>query len=193
MLYSMLGRNLEAFQIERRGEIVGEYRGERRTEKGRQYIEFFEKKDILQNDVLIDKQTHARYTVIDLYFYTPKHIPYDGGTNDVTFKVYYIVETQQRTTPIYNIGTATNSIIGSQTNANVYVENGSLESIEKEIEKCSTEDKALLYELLQVLIDYNSEKKKPKKGGLKKFESVILKYVPLASSISQFFMQLFIH
>lgn len=55
MLYSMLGRNLEAFQIERRGEIVGEYRGERRTEKGRQYIEFFEKKDILQNDVLIDK------------------------------------------------------------------------------------------------------------------------------------------
>jgi len=44
MLYSMLGRNLEAFQIERRGEIVGEYRGERRTENGRQYIEFFEKK-----------------------------------------------------------------------------------------------------------------------------------------------------
>jgi len=192
MLFNMLGRNLETFQIERNGEIVGEYRGERRTEKGRHYVEFFEKKDVLQNDVMIDTQTQTRYNVIDVTFYTPKNFPYGGGINDITFKVFYIAETRQKSVPIYNIGTATNSIIGSQATANIYVESGSLENIEKEIEKCATEDKALLYELLQILKDYDSEKKKPKKSGLKKFESVISKYVPLALSIGQFFTQLFI-
>lgn len=182
----LLGRKLETFKIERSGTIIGEFKGERGSENGRHFVDFFKKVDILQNDVLIDIQTNMRYSVMDMVFKTPQRIPYDGGLKDISFKVFYTPESNIKYEPSVYINNSIVASPNSSLNINSY------NTIENEVEKCSKEDKELLKELLNVLKEYDLGKKKPEKGGLKKFESVILKYAPIALSLGQFLTQLLI-
>lgn len=182
----LLGRKLETFKVERSGTVIGTYQGECGIERNHNFIDFFKKLDIQQGDILIDAQTETRYYVTNVIYHTPKRIPYDGGLKDISFKVFYTPEYNIKSEPSVYINNSIVDSPNSSLNINSY------NTIESEVEKCSKEDKELLKELLNVLKEYDLGKKKPEKGGLKKFESVILQYAPIALSLGQFLTQLLI-
>ena len=64
--------------------------------------------------------------------------------------------------------------------------------LDNNIEKQGKKLRGLTVFSPNVLKEYDLGKKKPEKGGLKKFESVILQYAPIALSLGQFLTQLLI-
>lgn len=188
----LFGRKLQEYKIERNGEIVGTYNGEPGTSYNKKFVDFFEKLDIFVGDILINPLTNVRYHIQDIEYYEPEIIGLTGGIRDITFKVYYVPESvAAKNTTIFNIDRPIGSVIGSQQN--VTISDNVFTELKSAINESELIDKPVLNELLQLLQDFNSGKAKLEKSGLKKFESVITKYAPIAISLGQLLTQILIH
>lgn len=166
------------FEIYRNSQLISTSEGLKNSYEGKRFIEFFPEVDVKIGDVL--KNSNIDYYVVDVDTQT-----WQGEVSAI--KAYYqttpIVEHQANNT-IYNIGNASNSIIGNQQSAIINNPNFSISDFDNLIETCGGNNKKELYQLssqLQELL----EKDDFHKSKLSKFSDLIAKHSWLPTAIAQ--------
>lgn len=170
------------FKVERNGSIVSELKGLPNHEKStsRQYIGFMPDSDVQAGDWLINPANERLYVLdtITNFFLQQKS----------QLKAYYQTvaehntKTEQATT-IFNIENPTNSVIGTQTNVTVNIDN-SIHEAKEQVNSSDSEDKEELQQIISLLEMVVNNQVPAQKGLLSKFTSVIQRNSWIASPIS---------
>ena len=181
-------KSLTDYQIYRNGILLNTFKGEF-VKSDKPYINFYEKLDILCGDLIVNTLTNSRYYVYDIFTnITPNLDIFRIGRRNLKFYVYIKTEFEYNSqapsisNTNINIGTANNSIIGSNNNISI---NDSYNNLLLEIEKCDIADKPLLYEFFNQILEFKDTNKPIKKGVFSKFSDLLLKYAPVAISAGQ--------
>ena len=166
------------FEIYRNSELISTAKGLKNSYQGKVFINFFPDVDVQIGDIL--KNSNINYYVVDIDTQT-----WQGQISSI--KAFYQTRPpvdQPSNSTIYNIGTASNSIIGNQQQAILNNSSFSIDDLKKLIELYGANDKQQLYELtsqLQQLL----EKDDFHKGKLSKFSDLIAKHSWLPLAIAQ--------
>lgn len=166
------------FEIYRNSQLVSTIKGLKNSYQGKVYIEFFPDVNIQIGDILIN--SNIKYYIIDIDTQT-----WMGEVSAI--KAYYQTTPpveQQSVSTIFNIGNASNSIIGNQQQAILNNSSFAIDDLKQLIELYGADDKQKLYELssqLQQLI----EKDDFHKSKLSKFSDLIAKHSWLPTAIAQ--------
>jgi len=176
-LNSFKNRMIE-FELYRNSKFISKVMGLKNSYQGRVFVEFFPDVDVQAGDVLKLSNMSFYITSTDIQTWM-------GEVSAI--KAFY-----QTTPPIeqsvnsttFNIGTATNSIIGNQQQAILNNSSFNVDDLKQLIELYGDNDKQQLYELssqLQLLL----EKDDFHKGKLSKFSDLIAKHSWLPTAIGQ--------
>lgn len=168
------------FQIIRNSQPQKTLKGLKNTEKStnRKYVGFDPDADVQIGDILVN--ANIKYYVVDI------DTQYWQGQL-ASIKAYYQTTPpveQNSNSTVFNIGTASNSIIGNQQQAILNNSSFSIDDLKQLIELYGNNDKSELYELssqLQQLLD-NDDFHKSK---LSKFSDLIAKHSWLPTAIAQ--------
>jgi len=166
------------FEIYRNSKLISTVKGLKNSYQGKVFIEFFPDVDINIGDTLIN--SNIKYYIVDVDTQT-----WMGQISAI--KAFYQTTPPVEPIPsstIYNIGTASNSIIGNQQQAILNNSNFSIDDLKQLIKLYGNDDKQQLYELssqLQQLLD-NDDFHKSK---LSKFSDLIAKHSWLPTAIAQ--------
>lgn len=166
------------FEIYRNSKLISTTKGLKNSYQGKVFVEFFPDVDVQAGDIL--KLANISFYVINTDIQT-----WMGEISAI--KAYY-----QTTPPVehssnsttYNIGTATNSIIGNQQQAILNNSSFNIDDLKHLIELYGDTDKQELYELsaqLQQLLDKDDFHK----SKLSKFSDLIAKHSWLPTAIAQ--------
>lgn len=168
------------FDVYRNSKLICTAPGLKNTENGtnRKMIEFFPQIKIQIGDVLVNSGIH--YYIVDIDTQT-----WQGQISAI--KAYYQttppVEHQQNST-VFNIGSASNSIIGNQQSAIINNSSFNIDDLKEMIELYGANDKQQLYELTS-LLQQSLQKDDFHKGKLSKFSNLIAKHSWLPLAIAQ--------
>lgn len=172
--------NMIKFDVYRNSSLIFTVPGLKNTEKGtnKRMIEFFPEVKIQIGDILVNSGINYYITDVDSQTWMGQI---------AAIKAYYQttppLENQSSST-IYNIGNASNSIIGNQQSAILNNSNFNIDDFKQLIELYGEEDKKQLYELSSLLKDC-LDKDNFKKSKLSKFSDLIAKHSWLPLSIAQ--------
>lgn len=167
-----------AFEIYRNSQLISTAKGLKNSYQGKVFINFFPDVDIQVGDVLIHH--NFKFYIIDIDTQT-----WDGEISSI--KAFYQTTPpveQQPISTVYNIGTASNSIIGNQQQAILNNSSFGINDLKQLIELYGNEDKQQLYELssqLQELLNQDCFRK----NNLSKFSDLIAKHSWLPTAIAQ--------
>lgn len=167
-----LQRNGISYSIERNGALIHRsLTGMPNTEtsSGKKFIGFMPGTDIQQNDILTnpageviyitDTQTqfiHQEQYQLKAYYQTKYEKAYNTQSNS----------------PVFNIGTAYGSVIGTQQSVTVNYKD-SLRATKKQIEDSDSPDKEELQQIISLLEMIVNNQLPPQKGLLSKFSAVL--------------------
>lgn len=169
------------FEVYRNSNLLYTKKGLKNTEKGsnKKYIGFYPDVDIQIGDVLSNPNSSVKYYITDIDTST-----YNGEIFQI--KAYYqnTSPSSQTTSTIYNIGNASNSIIGNQQQAILNNSSFSIEDLKKLVELYGNNDKEQLYELVS-LLQKSLEDDDFHKSKLSKFSDLIAKHSWLPTAIAQ--------
>lgn len=166
------------FEIYRNSQLISKTKGLKNSYQGKIYVEFFPDVDIQAGDIL--KHSNINFYIINTDIQT-----WMGEVSAI--KAYYQTTPpteQNNNSIIYNIGNASNSIIGNQQQAILNNPSFNIEDLKQLIELYGDNDKSQLYELsfqLQQLLDKDDFRK----GTLSKFSDLIAKHAWLPTAIAQ--------
>ncbi len=166
------------FEIYRNSQLISTTKGLKNSYQGKVYVEFFPDVDVQIGDILTN--SNIKYYIIDVDTQT-----WQGQISAV--KAFYQTKppTNQQVTPtIYNIGSATNSIIGNQQQAILNNSSFSIDDLKQFIELYGENDKQQLYELASLLQE-SLQKDDFHKSKLSKFGDLIAKHSWLPTAIAQ--------
>ena len=160
------------FQIERNGEVISQALGlpnhESATSKA--YIGMLESADVNTGDWLINPK-NERFLVED------KVSDYAHGEFQ-QYKLFYLTESEyvQKVTMqkqlTFNIGTANNSVIGTQSTVTLNI-NSSIQSAREQIATSNSNDKEELQQIVALLEMVVTNQVPAQKGLLSKFSAVM--------------------
>lgn len=161
-----------SYSVERNGvQIYSSICGLPNTEKStaQKYIGFLPETDIKPGDFLINP-ANERFFVINIQTHFFQQEPYQ-------LKAYYQTEYdkvrhEQFASPVFNIGNAYGSVIGTQQNVSLNYEN-SLRSAKEQLESSDSPDKEELQHIISLLEMITSNQLPPQKGLLSKFSAVM--------------------
>lgn len=170
------------FKVERNSAIIAEYQGLPNHEKStsKQYIAFAPNADIQSGDWIINP-TGQKLFVLDTST-TYVH----GESNQL--KAYYETYMEHKSknesaTNIFNIGTATGSVIGLQSIVHMSY-NESIQDAKQKIESSNSNDKEELRQILNLLEMIVNNQIPPQKGLFSKFSDVLERNSWITSSIA---------
>lgn len=166
------------FEIYRGSQLISISKGLKNSYQGKVYIEFFPDVDVQIGDVLVN--SNIKYYIVDIDTQT-----WQGKVSAI--KAFYQTRPpvdQQLNSIVYNIGTASNSIIGNQQQAILNNSSFSIDDLKELIELYGDNDKQQLYELTS-LLQQSLEKDNFHKGILSKFSDLIAKHSWLPTAIAQ--------
>lgn len=166
------------FEIYRNSQLISTEKGLKNSYQGKVFVEFFPEVDIQAGDIL----KHMNMT---LYVTSTDFQTWMGEISAI--KAYYQTTPpveQNHNSTVFNIGTASNSIIGNQQQAILNNSAFNIDDFKQLIELYGGSDKSQLYELssqLQQLLakdDFHKSK-------LSKFSDLIAKHSWLPTAIAQ--------
>lgn len=170
------------FRIERNNRIISEVKGLPNHEKSTQkkYIGFFPSTDIGAGDWLINPSNERLYItdIATTYFHSKAN----------QLKAFYQSEAEYRTqstsaTNIFNIGTATGSVIGSQASVTLNYHE-SMQKMNEQIDSTDSDDKEELRQIASLLEMIVNNQIPATKGLLSKFSTAMERNSWITSSIS---------
>lgn len=170
------------FQIYRNENLISVSKGLRNTEKGthKKFIGFYPDTDIQVGDILVMENTNMKSFIVDIDIASYKGSPFQ-------IKAYYQntqpVEQNSNST-VYNIGTASNSIIGNQQQAILNNSSFNIDDLKQLIELYGANDKERLNQLSTLLED-SLKKDDIKKSKFSKFSDLLAKHSWLPTAIAQ--------
>lgn len=170
------------FQIYRNENLISVSKGLRNTEKGthRKFVGFYPDTDIQVGDILIMENTNMKSFIVDIDIASYKGSPFQ-------IKAYYQTTPpveQNSNSTIYNIGTASNSIIGNQQQAILNNSSFNIDDLKQLIELYGANDKERLNQLSALLED-SLKKDNIKKSAFSKFSDLLAKHSWLPTAIAQ--------
>ncbi len=152
------------------------------TEKntGKKYIGFIPETDIQPNDILTNPTGEVIY-ITDTQTQFIHQEPYQ-------LKAYYQTKYEkayntQSNSPVFNIGTAYGSVIGTQQSVTVNYTD-SLQAVKKQIEDFDSPDNEDLQQIISLLEMIVNNQLPPQKGLLSKFSAVLERNSWIASPIA---------
>ena len=170
------------FKVERDGSIVSELKGLPNHEKStsRRYIGFIPDSDVRAGDWLVNPANERLYvsdSITDFFLQQKNQL-----------KAYYqtVAEHNAKTekaSAIFNIGNATNSVIGMQSAVTMNI-NSSIQEAKEQIASSDSDDKDELQQIISLLEMVVNNQVPAQKGLLSKFTSVIQRNSWIASPIS---------
>lgn len=170
------------FQVERCGSVVSELKGlpNRDNPQSPRYISFMLDSDVQIGDWIINLE-NERFYVIDThtdFFLQEKS----------QLKAYYQTVAERNSqnkiqSAIFNIGTATNSVIGTQASVTMSI-NGAIQNAREQITSSDSKDKEELQQIISLLEMVADNQVPAQKGLLSKFSAVIQRNSWIASPIS---------
>nr|DAX75664.1 MAG TPA: hypothetical protein [Caudoviricetes sp.] len=139
------------------------------TRSGKKYIGFIPGTDIQPNDVLTNPAGEVIY-ITDIQTQFIHQEPYQ-------LKAYYQTKYEkacntQSNSPVFNIGTAYGSVIGTQQSVTVNYKD-SLHATKKQLEDSDSPDKEELQQIISLLEMMVNNQLPPQKGLLSKFSAVL--------------------
>ncbi len=163
------------FQIERKGNVIYTISGLPNHEKatGKQYIGFLPETDIQPNDWIINPNGN-RLFIEDVQ-------PSYGFGELQQFKAFYLTEVEytkiitsnsQNTSNIFNIGSATGSVIGTQSVVNFSYTN-TISELKNQVDSSNSPDKSELTKITNLLEMVINNELPPQKGMFSKFADVL--------------------
>lgn len=164
----------EEFTVIRGGTEIRDLRGVRNSEQEphREYVGFYPDADVQEGDVLRSKVSQELLHVVEAK-------PDVVAGRLFQRKAYYLTEKElkrqsqsQQPSTIYNIGTATGSIIGNQQVAALNLSE-SPQAIRQLISESDSMDKEELYQLVEQLTAVLEGTQQAKRGVLGRFSEVI--------------------
>ena len=175
-LYSFRNQMIE-FEIYRNSQLISKVKGLKNSYQGRVFIEFFPDTDIQVGDILVN--SNIKYYITDIDTQT-----WMGQISAI--KAFYQTNppAQQNGSTVFNINSASNSIIGNQQSAILNNSSFDIDDLNKLIELHGADDKKQLYELsdqLKTLL----EKDDFHKSSISKFSDLIAKHSWLPAAIAQ--------
>lgn len=166
------------FKIFRNSQLVSTVKGLKNSYQGKVFVEFFPDVDVQIGDILTN--SNIKYYVIDVDTQT-----WMGEISAI--KAFYQTRPpieQPSTSTVFNINSASNSIIGNQQSAILNNSSFNIDDLQKLIELYGADDKQQLYELSAQLQDL-LEKDDFHKSKLSKFSNLIAKHSWLPTAIAQ--------
>ena len=175
-------RNMLEYKIYRNSELISSAKGLPNTEQttAKKFIGFFPDANIQVGDVLCIENSSIKYFIVDI-----DTSSYQGQIFQI--KAYYQTTAPVNSSPsstVYNINTATNSIIGSQESAIINNSTFSIDDLKQLIELNGSEDKQKLYELTS-LLQQSLQNDDFHKSKLSKFSDLVAKHSWLPLAIAQ--------
>lgn len=178
------------YEIYRDGNLVCTVEGlpnhEQNTNKA--YIGFLPGTDIHENDLIIGPAKEKLY----IQEVKPQYANHDV----MQLKALYLTEQElnaqkSSTQTIFNIGSATGSVIGTQTsvsfhynyNADMLDLGKSIAELKKQVESCASPDKEELAKIVDLLEEIVREKQPVEKGILGRFSDVMQRHEWITSPI----------
>lgn len=187
---SLIPKNTTPFSVLRNNNIVSKCAGIKDRYSRTKTIKFFNRVDIKANDILQDDTTNVKYLVQDIKAFHQIGTGYGASSpQNIVVSVKIVNSTINVPQNPLNI-TATNSII-SVNSQNV---SGTINvtDIEKLTQQCKEEDQEIAKELIAALNELINNKKPVKRGALSKFGDFLAKYTPIATSVAQLLLSIFI-
>lgn len=160
--------------------IIGTYRGLSNADEFGDYICFLQSDspNISEGNIICTGSTHESFIVIKIAYDF-----YDGKPELV--KAYYDDKNkptrQSSSTTVFNIGSATGSVIGTQSVVNMHYQN-SLQQLKEKVENDTSTDKEELKNLVSTLEMIVNEKTPAHKGILSRFSDVMERNSWISSS-----------
>ncbi len=170
------------FKVERNGSSVSELKGLPNREKStsRKYIGFMPDSDVQTGDWLINPSNERLFVcdVMTNFFY---------GEKDY-LKAYYQTVAEhnaeiQKSTAVFNIGNATNSVIGMQSTVTMNI-NSSIQEAKDQIASSNSCDKEELQQIISLLEMVVNNQVPAQKGLLSKFSAVMQRNSWITGTIS---------
>lgn len=169
------------YSVERNFQIVSSFKGliNRSKDSGKRYIGFHPNTDIQVGDWLINPQGD-RYYVDD-----KETASFRGSPHELRCFVKSQAEYNKSATAttVFNIGTATGSVIGTQSSVTLNY-NTSIQQIKDQVDTCSSPDKEELQQLISLLEMIVEDRLPVQKGILSKFSAVMERNSWITSSIA---------
>ncbi len=170
------------FKVERSGSIISELKGLPNHEKStsRKYIGFMPDSDVQTGDWLINLANERLFvcdTMTDFFC----------GEKSC-LKAYYQTITEhnadiQKSTAVFNIGNATNSVIGMQSTVTMNI-NSSIQGARDQIASSNSCDKEELQQIISLLEMVINNQVPAQKGLLSKFSAVMQRNSWITGTIS---------
>ncbi len=178
-----IDKNGIMYSVERNHEQVATHKGliNREQSTNRRYISFHVGTDIQIKDWLISPSG-------DRYYVTDKETTtFAGQPHDLKCMIQTEEETKQnnnsKATNIFNIGSATGSVIGTQTNVTLNY-NESIQNAKEQIAASDSPDKEDLQKIISLLEMVVNDQVTPQKGLFSKFSAVMERNSWITGSIS---------
>lgn len=170
------------FKIERNGSVISELKGRHQIEAGtsKKYVGFFVNSDVKPGDWIISPYGERMY-IADTIIGTGI-----GGPSELKAYFQTLIEYNSKSKPqttVFNIGTASNSVIGNQSNFTVNI-NTSLQEAREQIQSSDSNDKEELQQIIDLLEQISENQAPIKQGILSKFSAVIQRNAWITSPIA---------
>jgi hypothetical protein len=178
-----IDRHGVTFKIERNGKIVSCAPGLTNHESAtsRAYIGMLKDADVTSGDWLINPENER--------FYVEDKVSDFAFGEFQQYKLFYLTESEYKqkntasATNIFNIGTATGSVIGTQANVTLNY-NESIQNAKEQIAASESPDKEDLQKLISLLEMLVNDQVTPQKGLFSKFSAVMERNSWITGSIS---------
>ena len=171
------------YSVERNHELIATHKGliNREQSTNRRYISFHVGTDIQIGDWLISPNS-------DKYFVTDKETTtFAGQPHDLKCMIQTEAEAKQSNdtaaTNIFNIGSATGSVIGTQSNVTLNY-NESIQNAKEQVAASESPDKEDLQKIISLLEMVLNDQVTPQKGLFSKFSAVMERNSWITGSIS---------
>ena len=179
----LLNQYGQPYSVERNSQIISELIGMPNHEKAtaKAYVGFIPGSDLKPGDWIINsvgERFFIKDVVTDFFMKTPNQL-----------KAFYLTETefntQQKTfgTTVFNIGTATGSVIGTQSIVNMNY-NDSIQDAKKQLENSTSPDKEDLKQIINLLEMVVNNQVPVSKGLFSRFSEVMQRNSWITNSIS---------
>lgn len=157
------------YSVIRNGNKINDCKGLPNSDSDGRYIGFPAEYDIIVGDILIPNSNEKFYVIDTIVDY------WDGQPSQKRAYIQTEAEhtaSKPQTTTIFNIGSATGSIIGTQTNATLNY-NSTIQSAKEQIEFSNSPDKEDLQKIISLLEMIVNNQLPPQKGLFSKFSAVM--------------------
>lgn len=179
----LLNQYGQPYRVERNSQIISELVGMPNHEKStaKAYVGFIPGSDLKPGDWIINsvgERFFIKDVVTDFFMKTPNQL-----------KAFYLTETefntQQKTsgTTVFNIGTATGSVIGTQSIVNMNY-NDSIQDAKNRLESSTSPDKEDLKQIINLLEMVVNNQVPASKGLFSRFSEIMERNSWITNSIS---------